>query len=202
MLGRLGIPMPRVDTQSTYFFYLGIDPGKNGGLCCLRNDKVVLVRPMPDSLMELWRVMQGVSEVHLVEGQTVRAVIELVHTSPQMGVKSAGTFMQGYGTLLMALTAAGIPYEEVRPVVWQKALSIPPRKKGQKVPIKDPKTKKTKVVVKGAETDSQWKSRLLRKAQQLFPSLEIWKGPKYKQLAVADAVLIAEYCRRKHEGKL
>jgi Holliday junction resolvasome RuvABC endonuclease subunit len=39
-----------------------------------------------------------------------------------MGVKSAFSFGQGFGHLEMALTAAGIPFERVRPQVWQKAL--------------------------------------------------------------------------------
>jgi len=40
-----------------------------------------------------------------------------------MGVKSSFTFGNGFGHLEMALTAAGIPFERVRPQVWQKAMS-------------------------------------------------------------------------------
>jgi hypothetical protein len=39
-----------------------------------------------------------------------------------MGVVSAFSFGRGYGNLEMALTAAGIPFERVRPQVWQKAM--------------------------------------------------------------------------------
>jgi hypothetical protein len=133
----------------------------------------------------------------------VVAVIEKVSTSPQMGVASAGTFMKGYGTLLMALTAAGISFEEITPQVWQKALHIPPRKKGVKRRVPNPKKpSKMKTIVKGGETDRQWKGRLRNKAQQLFPSLEVWRGTIGNQLAVADAILIAEFCRRRQEGRL
>jgi crossover junction endodeoxyribonuclease RuvC len=41
---------------------------------------------------------------------------------PKQGVTSAFTFGKGYGALLMALTAAGIPFETVTPQRWQKAL--------------------------------------------------------------------------------
>jgi hypothetical protein len=39
-----------------------------------------------------------------------------------MGVVSAFSFGRGYGNLEMALTAARIPFERVRPQVWMKAL--------------------------------------------------------------------------------
>lgn len=84
-------------------------------------------------------------------------------------------FGQSYGSLRMALIAASIPFEEVVPQTWQKGLSIP---------------KKT-----DKESKTQWKNRLKAKAQQLFPKEKI-------TLATADAILIAEYCRRKREGKL
>ncbi len=47
------------------------------------------------------------------------------------------------------------------------------------------------------ETKGQKKEKLRAKAQQLFPELPIWKTPKTKgiQLAIADALLIAHYCR-------
>ena len=75
----------------------------------------------------------------------------------------------------MALTAAGIPFEEVTPVVWQRGLGIPVRKKD--------------------ESRSQFKGRLKAKAQQLFPQVKV-------TLKTADALLISEYCRRKREGRL
>jgi len=154
---------------------------------------------MPESLLDLWQWID-VWNPNYTKNPVV-AVIEQVNTTPQMGVVSAGTFMHGYGTLLMGLTAAGIRFEEVRPQVWQKALGIPPRKKGTKGSVLTASGKRKKVV-HGAETDTQWKHRLRKKAQQLFPSLEVWRGTIGKQLAVADAILIAEFCRRRQEGKL
>jgi hypothetical protein len=75
-----------------------------------------------------------------------RAYLEQVHSSPQMGVKSAFTFGNGFGHLEMALTAAGIPFERVRPQVWQKAMGC---------------------MTKGDKNVSK------RKAQELFPSLKV-----------------------------
>jgi hypothetical protein len=63
-----------------------------------------------------------------------------------MGVKSAFTFGEGYGRLQMALTALGIPYERIRPAMWQKAMGC---------------------LTKGDKNVS--KSR----AQELFPSIKV-----------------------------
>jgi Holliday junction resolvasome RuvABC endonuclease subunit len=65
--------------------------------------------------------MADISYGHGAEHQC-KAYLEQVHSSPQMGVKSAFTFGNGFGHLEMALTAAGIPFERVRPQVWQKAM--------------------------------------------------------------------------------
>ena len=63
-----------------------------------------------------------------------------------MGVKSAFTFGNGYGHLEMALTAAGIPFERVRPQVWQKEMGC---------------------LTKGDKNVSK------RKAQELFPGTKV-----------------------------
>jgi Holliday junction resolvasome RuvABC endonuclease subunit len=106
---------------------------------------------------------------------SVCAVIEHVHAMPKQGVSSTFKFGVGYGGLRMALIAASIPFEEVTPRTWQKALGVVVRKK--------------------TETKTQFKNRLKAKAQQLFPRESI-------TLKTADALLIAEYCRRKQLGLL
>lgn len=103
------------------------------------------------------------------------AVIEKVHAMPGNGVSGMFKFGGSYYSLKMALTAARIPYDEATPQAWQKAMGAGCKKKG--------------------ESQSQWKNRLRARAQQLFPRLAI-------SLDVADAVLIAEYCRRFRQGKL
>ena len=45
------------------------------------------------------------------------------------------------------------------------------------------------------ESKTEWKNRLKGMAQQLYPDLKV-------TLATADALLIATYCKRKHEGTL
>lgn len=178
--------------------WLGIDPGKYGGFALLDGEPgsmQVTLASMPETELDLWNLFKSFG-VELYSQKPSRynssqpvtkhychrviCCIEKISTSPQMGVVSAGSFMYGFGRLKMALTAReDIPFDEIRPQDWQKALGITPRKKG-----------------KGKETDTQWKDRLRKRAQQLFPTLSIWQETLTKQRAICDALLIAEFCRR------
>lgn len=132
---------------------LGIDPGANGGIAWISDGKPCAEK-MPETLADLWELIQDIASGRNMTPQArldtaifgVHAYIEQVHSSPQMGVKSAFTFGNGFGHLEMALTAAGIPFERVRPQVWQKTLGC---------------------MTKGDKNVSK------RKAQELFPSMKI-----------------------------
>jgi len=96
---------------------IGIDPGKSGGIAWIQDGKAC-VEKMPDTLQDMWELLRDIA----AEGRC-EAYLEQIHSSPQMGVVSSFTFGNGFGHLEMALTAAGIPFERVRPQVWQKALN-------------------------------------------------------------------------------
>lgn len=121
---------------------IGIDPGTNGGIAWITDGKPC-VEKMPDTLKDLWELLR---DIDIASEEYCHAYIEQVHSSPQMGVKSAFTFGNGFGHLEMALTAAGIPFTRIRPQVWQKELGC--------------MTKGDKNITK-------------RKAQELFPSLKV-----------------------------
>ncbi len=172
--------------------YIGIDPGKQGGLVCLqyRSHKPyehveVIATPMPGTLIDVRDWFRA------IPSGTRVAVIEKVRSSPQMGNVSAFTFGRGYGDLEMALAMVDISFQEVRPQDWQSELGIPKRKKGRQ--LVEGKTN-------WLESAPQFKQRLRDVAQKLFPDLHIWNEPKSKgkQLAIADALLIAEFCRRRN----
>ena len=119
---------------------IGIDPGVNGGIAWITDGKPC-VEKMPDTLQDLWELLRDIAS----EGDC-HAYLEQVHSSPQMGVKSAFTFGNGFGHLEMGLTAARIPFTRIRPQVWQKELGC--------------LTKGDKNITK-------------RKAQELFPSVKV-----------------------------
>lgn len=124
---------------------IGIDPGLSGGISWITEGRPCAEK-MPDTLQDLWELIESISGKRWANDKfECKAYIEQVHSSPQMGVKSAFTFGQGFGRLEMALTAAGIPFERIRPQVWQKALGC---------------------LTKGDKNVSK------RRAQELFPSIK------------------------------
>ena len=125
---------------------IGIDPGKSGGIAWI-TDGDACVEKMPETLADLWELIADIDRANAIRGNPLRAkaYLEMVHSSPQMGVKSAFTFGNGFGHLEMALTAAGIPFERVRPQKWQQAMGC---------------------MTKGDKNVSK------RRAQELFPHLK------------------------------
>jgi hypothetical protein len=110
--------------------YLGIDPGVSGGMAVLdAAGKVLLVTKMPQvapaHIAFLQRVLATAGGP-----DRVYAVIELVHSSPQMGVKSAFTFGRSYERCMALACAAGIGYLSPTPQGWQGALKC--RTRGDK----------------------------------------------------------------------
>jgi crossover junction endodeoxyribonuclease RuvC len=101
---------------------IGIDPGANGAIAWIDERGKSCVEKMPDTLQDLWELVVSISLNAGTGGLGVRAYLEAVSSSPQMGVVSSFSFGRGYGNLEMALTAARIPFERVRPQVWQKAM--------------------------------------------------------------------------------
>ena len=161
--------------QSHVQTYIGIDPGMSGGLAKIYPSGVS-ADSMPKTEHDIWDWFDI--------GGSKMAIIEKVggYVGGGEGDKGGGRangsamfkFGTSYGGLRMALIAAGIPFEEIAPQTWQKALKI--------TKAKD-------------EAKTQWKNRLKARAQQLFPQLTV-------TLATADAILIACYCQRKTEGRL
>jgi crossover junction endodeoxyribonuclease RuvC len=103
---------------------IGIDVGANGAIAWIDERGKSCVEKMPDTLQDLWELIRDITNFprSAIDGRKYKAYLEAVSSSPQMGVVSSFSFGRGYGNLEMALTAAGIPFERVRPQVWQKAM--------------------------------------------------------------------------------
>lgn len=136
--------------------YIGIDPGKSGGIAVITTEGAAYAYKMPPTDRDLLDLLDDIG------AGVSRAMLEQVHAMPGQGVTSTFTFGRGFGKLEMALCAARIPFELVTPQKWQKLLGC--------------LTKGNKNVSKAA-------------AQRLFPTLKVTH-------AIADALLIAEFCRR------
>ena len=137
---------------------IGIDPGKSGGIADTYNGFVAVAK-MPATESDINFLISRYSEV-----DSCICYIERVHAMPGQGVTSMFNFGMNYGFLRGCLIANKIPFIEVRPQQWQKALGCT--------------TKGLKGVAK--------KNVHKQKAQQLFPEQTITP-------AVADALLIMRY---------
>ena len=123
---------------------MGIDPGKNGGICILdQSGEVLTLIKMPATPGGLYNF--------LVEHSDCNAcVLEKVGGMPGNGGSAMFNFGKGYGWLEMALIACKIKTVTVTPQKWQKYYQL-----GSS----------------SSCTHTEWKNKLKAKAQQLFPSL-------------------------------
>jgi len=149
--------------------YIGIDPGVSGGVAVIVGREIVTRAFSTLTDRDVIDLLEGYNPSVFQAWGGSHAVIERVNAGVftigrRMGVVSAFTFGKSYGKLLMALTAAHIPFDEVQPVKWQTVMGC--RSRGDKNVTK-------------------------ARAQQLFPQLKVTH-------AIADALLIAEFCRRTH----
>jgi hypothetical protein len=148
--------------------FLGIDPGKSGGLAMITSDGIDQVFKMPETESDIARLF----EERIKPAGVSFCYIEKVHSFPGEGVSSSFKFGKNTGLLIGLLLAHKISFEEKMPIFWQRALGIPPRRK-----------KPTE------ELKREFKNRLKDTAQKLFPHLKV-------TLKTADALLIAEAARR------
>jgi hypothetical protein len=155
--------------------FIGIDPGKSGGIAVIAYDWVDAI-PMPASETMLWERIRNLARKYNVAGKcTIRCALEQVggYVSTEAGEakgyqpgSAMFQFGRNYGACRMAIIAADIWHRDVRPQDWQQALGITPRKKGEK--------------------KEELKRRVKAKAATIFPALKV-------TLKTADALCLARY---------
>ena len=159
-------------------YFGGIDTGKSGGSAVLDRKGKLVDSMHSEDRKDVIEFLKKWSK------KDVFFRVEKNNAMPMQGVVSMFTFGGYCHGVLWCLDTLGIAYEEVRPQYWQKRLLIPPRKK-KKVLNKKLKKKTWKFV----ESPPEFKKRLAKEARKRFPKDDIHDN-------VADAVLIAEGCRR------
>ena len=148
--------------------YLGVDPGKKGGLVWLqKNGAIEQLTPMPllggeidaNKLREL-----------LIEKTPELVVMEKVHSWPTDTPMTAFRFGWGAGMLEGIFAALCIPYLLVSPPTWQK------------------------IMLQGVVETKDTKARALIAAKRLYPS-ENFTPPRCRVAhdGLVDAILIARY---------
>lgn len=153
--------------------FLGIDPGKKGALAFLSDDPLFGTSIVPFAKINEIAIANAIG----FYDDKMFAMLEKVHSMPAQGVVSAFSFGTSYGFLRGVLTAHGIPFQDAEASLWPKEFGLASRrKKGEE---------RTKADIKRAN---------LACAQRLFPGVE------GLTIHTADALLLAEYARRKHGG--
>lgn len=167
--------MPR---SSEEVYYLGYDTGKKGGIAIINDSKrVVEYHQYIDNYYDISQVIRAISAKY----QNIQAVIEKVWPFPKTKKQTAFSMGGSLAEAQVLLTVFGIPYVLIVGTTWQKSLKLPSRA--------------------GGDLDNkEHKERLRAKAQQRFPKCDVWAKPKGVQLAVCDAILIADFCRDTYRG--
>lgn len=159
--------------------FLGIDPGTYGGIAVISDDEVDGVYvPKIDYTCGNDRHIAMIHRDLLMISKSgkydeIYAVIEKVqgYIGKEQPASRAFTFGESFGALKMALVCAEIKYREVSPKQWQSEYQVENRKR--------------------SENKHDFKKRLKKEAERLFSNDKI-------TYISADAILIAEYCRRRY----
>ncbi len=100
--------------------YLGIDPGKNGGIAVIYPDEVC-VYPAPVRGKDY--LEQDMARL-IPARNGVKAAIEVQRAMPGQGVTSMFSIGLGYGLWRGMLAALMVPYVTVQPKDWRKAVGL------------------------------------------------------------------------------
>lgn len=100
--------------------YIGIDPGKSGGIAVIsRSETGEKVRVMPYSDEELRRL--GLLDHN--DGRSI-CCLEKVSAMPRQGVTSTFNFGVSYGYIKGVLETLGVSYQEIPPQRWKKEFGL------------------------------------------------------------------------------
>lgn len=163
--------------------YIGIDPGKTGGIAVIEDKKLVDYIPVPT----VGKDLNIDFLVKYLKGRDAFCILEDVHSIYGTSAKSNFQFGRVLGVLEGVISASDIPYVKVSPKEWQKVSW-----KGVE-PVKINTGKKTSQGNPKYKIDT--KSTSLMAAKRLFPGEEFCQSAKSSKPhdGIVDAVLIAFY---------
>jgi hypothetical protein len=113
--------------------FLGIDPGKSGGVFAFGDLRIPIIHKCPDTIKDMAELIWEIKSLDA----RYYTVIELVHSFPGNGSVSSFKFGRNYGEWLGILAALSMPYVQVSPNKWMKHFgAMPKEKKDRKNHIK------------------------------------------------------------------
>jgi len=161
--------------------FIGIDPGKSGGMASIRCDEnlgIVSYSAHGFATMTEREITRGLRKMirGSTEAESLCVLIEKQGVRPLTDrPKNIATLHHQFGILHGCLLTLEVGYEDISPHAWQKTFKL--------------------LMPKGTESAAK-KRKHKEKAQQFFPEVNV-------TLQTCDALLIAEYGRRLHyKGKI
>jgi crossover junction endodeoxyribonuclease RuvC len=151
--------------------FIGIDPGKSGGIAIIREDGSVSVASFDE-----YEYRTLISCLDSSPSNTV-VVVESVHAFSGQGVSSCFNFGKNFGWILGLLFAYDLSPKLVQPQKWKAHYGL----------------------IFGKEvTKDKKKSASILKAREIFPDVSLRKTSRCKtdNDGMAEALLMAEYGRR------
>ena len=106
--------------------YIGVDPGKSGGVAFILGDSMYCFK-CPSTAHDMVEEINFCKKLG-TEYKTL-AVVEKVWSFPGQGVRSVFTFGQNYGTWIGILSTLEIPYKLVVPNKWMAHFGKMPKDK-------------------------------------------------------------------------
>jgi hypothetical protein len=157
--------------------FIGIDPGKKGGIAVIHPSGSVEARQLPKIGLDI----DVTSLAKLMKSLPLEsfAVIEAVHSISGSSAKSNFEFGESFGILKMGLSMTVTPHKLVTPKVWQKWAF------DGVTPIK---------TVKGG---NDTKAMALVAVTRMYPTLNLAPTARSTKFhtGMVDAVLLAAYAR-------
>jgi len=123
--------------------FIGVDPGTEGAMTVFGDvvPHIIAFKECTES-----EICEALHDLRRACNGRWFGMLEAVHSMPNQGLSSTFKFGRAYGFIRGAMIAVGIPFEDVTPQKWQKALGC---------------------LTKGDKNVSR------AKAQQLFPGLKM-----------------------------
>ncbi len=108
---------------------IGIDPGISGALGFLQDDGTLqCVLDMPVVKLGTGSEIDVVNLLNLISMKILlwecRAIVETQSPQPSQGVVASFRMGRNFGQLCAVLDVLGIPWSEVRPAKWKKAMGV------------------------------------------------------------------------------
>lgn len=150
--------------------YVGIDPGKKGGLSAINEqNEIIFCCPMSnDNLVNCFENLKKYSESY---NSGIVACVEKVGAMPGQGVTSMFNFGKGAGFIEGVLSSFKISYQLVPPNTWKKSFSLLHKDKKDSIAV----------------------------CKQLFPGVNLLPTSRCKNDSdgMAESLLLAYYAKRK-----